>query len=318
MTELLEASAFSFSAEIIPPRNGAEQGDVLSQIETLFESGAEFLSVTKGAGGSLRGGSLPIAQAIKERFKRPAIAHFTCRDLTPEEVENSLMDHFYFGIRNILALRGDPPVGQPDWKPKEGSYPYAHHLIEQIRRLNEGVFLNRPRLPKSSDVAEAVGRQMQTDFCIGSACYPEHPDPKERIQFFEQKIRAGASYGITQMLFDPDVYARFLQDSLRAGIEVPVLPGVRVLRSKKMAERMRDQFKVSVPDWYIRDLPDEYSRAGDDVDSLAQALIPFLRLVSELRAEGAPGIHLFVIGDARGSAYAISELKRQFNAGVAK
>jgi methylenetetrahydrofolate reductase (NADPH) len=99
------------SAEVIPPRNGAHQLTVLQQIDKLIASGAEFLSVTKGAGGSLRGGSLPIAQTIKEKFNRPCIAHFTCRDLTPEEVENQLIDHHYFGIRNILALRGDPPQG---------------------------------------------------------------------------------------------------------------------------------------------------------------------------------------------------------------
>src|SRR4051812_24792095 len=107
LTSVLARQKFTLSAEVIPPRNGVEQGKVLLQIQTLIEAGAQFLSVTKGAGGSLRGGSLPIAQLIKERFLKPCIAHFTCRDLTPAEVENQLMDHHYFGIRNILALRGD-------------------------------------------------------------------------------------------------------------------------------------------------------------------------------------------------------------------
>jgi methylenetetrahydrofolate reductase (NADPH) len=122
MTEVLGKQKFTLSAEVIPPRNGADQVKVLHQIEQLVLAGAQFLAVTKGAGGSLRGGSLPIAQVIKERHSVPCIAHFTCRDLTPFDVENSLMDHHYFGIRNILALRGDPPDGQADWRPREGGW----------------------------------------------------------------------------------------------------------------------------------------------------------------------------------------------------
>src|ERR1700721_1746359 len=112
LTDFLKQNGFTASAEIIPPRNGSEQRKILTQVQTLINAGAQFLAVTKGAGGSLRGGSLPIAQVIKEQLGVPCIAHFTCRDLTPHEVENQLMDHHYFGIRNILALRGDPPDGQ--------------------------------------------------------------------------------------------------------------------------------------------------------------------------------------------------------------
>src|SRR4051812_6893204 len=139
LIDVLRHGSFTLSAEVIPPRNGMEQTQALAQIRTLVVAGAQFLAVTKGAGGSLRGGSLPIAHAIKEQFKLPCIAHFTCRDLTPSEVENQLIDHHYFGIRNILALRGDPPDGQPDWKPRDGGYSYAHQLIAQIRNLNQGI-----------------------------------------------------------------------------------------------------------------------------------------------------------------------------------
>src|SRR6185312_2572695 len=123
LTDFLKQNGFTSSAEVIPPRNGSEQQKILQQVQTLIGAGAQFLAVTKGAGGSLRGGSLPIAQVIKEQYGVPAIAHFTCRDLSAHEVENQLIDHHYFGIRNILALRGDPPNG-PDglpmpWKPRQ-------------------------------------------------------------------------------------------------------------------------------------------------------------------------------------------------------
>src|SRR5579862_2128038 len=102
----------TLSAEIIPPRNGAETEVILGQIAELKKVPVDFISVTKGAGGSLRGGTLPIAQMIKTRFDICSLAHFTCRDYTIEEIENNLMDHHYFGVHNILALRGDPPDGQ--------------------------------------------------------------------------------------------------------------------------------------------------------------------------------------------------------------
>src|SRR5580700_4650224 len=136
LTDFLTQHAFTISAEVIPPRNGSEQLKILHQVQSLVQAGAQFLAVTKGAGGSLRGGSLPIAQVIKEQFSVPCIAHFTCRDLTPHEVENQLIDHHYFGIRNILALRGDPPNGIPNWQPRPGSYAFAYQLVEQIQGLN--------------------------------------------------------------------------------------------------------------------------------------------------------------------------------------
>src|SRR4051812_18977324 len=180
LTKVLSSQKFTLSAEVIPPRNGSEQGKVLEQIERLVQAGAQFLAVTKGAGGSLRGGSLPIAQTIKERYSLPCIAHFTCRDLSPEEVENQLIDHHFFGIRNILALRGDPPQGIKDWVPRDGSYPYAYQLTEQIRALNEGRYLERKGF--------AVDGRERTDFCIGVACYPDHPNETERISFFKRKV----------------------------------------------------------------------------------------------------------------------------------
>src|SRR5438105_1176854 len=101
ITEILANNPFTLSAEIVPPRNGSGMEGIFSQIQALIGAGAQYLAVTKGAGGSLRGGSLPIAISIKENFQKPVVAHFTCRDLLPEDVENQLIDHHFFGIRNI-------------------------------------------------------------------------------------------------------------------------------------------------------------------------------------------------------------------------
>jgi methylenetetrahydrofolate reductase (NADPH) len=299
LTDILrdtDNGGFAFSAEIIPPRNGTEQVKVIEQISSLITSGAQFLAVTKGAGGSLRGGSLPIAQVIKERFNVPCIAHFTCRDLTPQEVENQLIDHHYFGIRNILALRGDPPDGQPEWKPREGGYNYAHELIAQIRALNSGKFLTRAGGP-------AVDSSEKTDFCIGAAAYPEHPNEKERARFFKLKVEAGAEYGITDMLFDPEVYARFLELCAREGCKIPVIPGTRVLKSRAQSAKMAAKFRVTVPQATLDALPET-----EGPDSAKRGVDLFLSLTEKLRSYGAPGIHLFVISDTASACLALEKL----------
>ncbi|OFZ21762.1 MAG: hypothetical protein A2X94_15870 [Bdellovibrionales bacterium GWB1_55_8] len=296
LTDVLRESPFTLSAEVIPPRNGSEQAKVLDQIQLLTQAGAQFLAVTKGAGGSLRGGSLPIAQAIKETFGVPCIAHFTCRDLTPFEVENQLVDHHYFGIRNILALRGDPPEGVIEWKPREGGYNYAYELIGQISSMNRGDYIPRPGGP-GRDGFE------RTDFCIGAALYPDFPDSEKRISYFEKKVLAGAQYGITDMLFDPDVYARFRDQCDRNGITVPILPGTRILKSRSQALKMAARFNVTIPASLLSQLPEE-----PGPDSEERGIEVLLKLVSRLRELGAPGIHLFVISDAQAAVGALKLL----------
>jgi methylenetetrahydrofolate reductase (NADPH) len=299
LTDVLSEHTFTLSAEVLPPRNGSEHGGVLEQIGRLIDSGAQFLAVTKGAGGSLRGGSLPIAQTVKERFNVPCVAHFTCRDLLPADVENQLMDHHYFGIRNILALRGDPPDGQTAWEPRSGGYRYAHELIRQIAALNRGEYLARPNGP-------AVEKPTPTDFCIGAAAYPEHPDPAERIEFFRAKVAAGAQYGITDLLFDPEVYARFRDSLDRAGIRVPILPGTRVLKSRAQAARMMTKFRVRVPESVLARLPEK-----DSPDGTRIGLEIFAEQADRLRALGAPGLHVFVIVDTEGACAGLRRLARR-------
>lgn len=295
ITSLLKSSQFTISAEVIPPRNGAAQNEILKQIESLVNAGSQFLSVTKGAGGSLRGGSLPIAQAIKEHFKVSSIAHFTCRDLTPEEVENQLMDHHYFGIRNILALRGDPPQGVPDWTPKTGSYNYAYQLIKQINDLNFGKYLERKGFDANS--------RTQTDFCIGAAVYPDDETFEDRINHFKLKVEMGAEYAITQMLFSTDSYTNFLEECAQKGIFIPVLPGVRILKSKKQALKMASRFKVKVEDKILNKLPEE-----ENSNNLNQVLDVFYSSIERLRQAGAPGLHVFVLTDTEICSKAIKHL----------
>ena len=290
--DVLKENSFTVSAEIVPPRNGQNQQQTLQQLKEVIESGVHFLSVTKGAGGSLRGGTLPMSQSIKDHFSRPCIAHFTCRDLLPEEIENNLIDHHYFGIRNILALRGDPPVGTHEWLPRDGGYSFAYELIDQIRNLNQGQFIQRKGF--------AVGEREPTDFCIGCAVYPEHPNPTERIEFAKQKFLRGAEYGITQMVFDDEIHEKFLNELAINGIYQPILPGLRILKNKKQGRLMSSRFGCSVPEWYMKMLPDD-----GEVASQEQVLEPFLMLVDKFKKVGAPGVHMFVLSDTNNCSKAV-------------
>lgn len=300
VTDVLKQKKFTLSAEMIPPRNGEQVSTTMERLQKVVASGVDFLSVTKGAGGSLRGGSLPIAQTIKDQLEKPCIAHFTCRDLTPQDVENQLIDHHYFGVRNILALRGDPPMGESDWVAPEGGYDYAYQLIEQIKKLNSGEFIERKGFK--------VGDREPTDFCIGAAIYPEHPEQKERLDFAKIKFEKGAEYGITQMLFDPKPYGDLKQQLSDEGITAPLLPGLRILRSRKQGHIMKTRFGCSVPDWYLDQLPSEHQRG--EVDPVV--IKPFVELVERLQVLGAPGVHIFVLSDVELCQLAMDQLKDRF------
>lgn len=282
--EILKLKDFTISAEVIPPRNGEDQTNIFNQIDKLVNAGVDFLSVTKGAGGSLRGGSLPIAMAIKDRFQKPCIAHFTCRDLLPEEVENQLIDHHYFGIRNILALRGDPPQGVESWLPRDGGYSYAYELIEQVKKLNSGIYKKR----QGFDTKTAK----PTQFSIGCAVYPEHSDPQERINFFKHKVDAGAEWAISQMIFDVKVFNDFRSLTIKNQIDIPILPGLRLLSSKKQALNMKKRFGCSIPVQYFNSLPEQYSLAEEN-----RVLDAFIDLINQFRDIGIPGVHIFVLTD---------------------
>ncbi|MCJ8275832.1 MAG: methylenetetrahydrofolate reductase [Bdellovibrionales bacterium] len=300
ITDVLKSKPFTLSAEMIPPRNGEEVVKTMKKLNKVVGSGVDFLSVTKGAGGSLRGGSLPIAQTIKDNFSKPCIAHFTCRDLSPKDIENQLVDHHYFGIRNILALRGDPPMGETDWIAPEDGYDYAYQLMQQIKRLNRGEFLQRK--------GYATGEREPTDFCIGAAVYPEHPDKQERIEFSRIKFEEGAEYGMTQMIFDPDYYGQFCSDLAALNIKAPIIPGLRILRSQAQAHVMKTRFGCSVPDWYMKQLPATHEK-GQFEESVIE---PFIELVDRMKKLGAPGVHIFVLTDIELCQLAMAQLKDSY------
>ena len=321
ITDIIKRGKTTFSAEVIPPRNGADSGAILRQIEVMKFHGADFISVTKGAGGSLRGGTLPIAQLIKTNYGICSLAHFTCRDYTVEEVENSLMDHHYFGIRNILALRGDPPDGLKDYfKPSPNRHSFAFQLVKQIHDLNRGRYLVREgydqaqvsKGPKAHEeigsarpqksATEASRSGVSTDFCIGVAAYPEE---EHGAEYFKLKIEAGAHFGITQMIFSAEPYGSFLEKLAHGGRQIPVIPGIRIITNLAAAQRMISKFGINIPQNLLNRLEKNPSKEDGRKVGLEYAY----QLSKDLLRYGAPGIHVFIMNDEMTAGELIRLLK---------
>jgi methylenetetrahydrofolate reductase (NADPH) len=208
-----------------------------------------------------------------------AIAHFVCRERTKEEIENELIDLHYFNIKNILALRGDPPAGSKEgWK---GEYKYAYLLVKQIKKMNDGVYL--PRNPSEGEFVQGI----KTDFCILVAGHPEDPI-EEELKHIKTKIDAGAEVIITQMIFSFNDYKKYVEALRKGGIKVPVVAGIRPITSLKQAESVENFFKVKVCD----ELKDGLKERGKDF-----ATGYFVELIKKLRDYRASGVHFFVLND---------------------
>jgi methylenetetrahydrofolate reductase (NADPH) len=294
ITDILKEGGFSISVELVPPRNGEGKKEILDKIEKL-KGNVDFVSITKGAGGSLRGGTLPISFFAKAKGIIP-LAHFVCRERTRAEIENELVDLYYFEITNVLALRGDPPAGAKgeEW---DGDYLYAYLLAKQISDLNKGRYLPRKNMDGGS-FREGV----KTDFCIVVAGHPEDPF-EEEIMHMKAKVDAGADVIITQMVFSFDDYKNYVEGLRSRGINLPVIAGIRPLTSLSQAESVERFFGLRVCDELMKGLRGE--GAYDFGIKYTQEMI------KKLKDFKAPGVHLFVLNDI-GLVEEILDLKKRF------
>ncbi len=282
--DILKEKKFTLSVELVPPRNGEGKKDILSKIKRL-KGKVDFVSITKGAGGSLRGGTLPISVFAKECGIVP-LAHFVCRERTKAEIENDLIDMYYFDINNILALRGDPPAGAKDeeW---EGEYRYAYLLTKQISELNKGRYLPRKNIDEG-EFRDGV----KTDFCIIVAGHPEDPI-KEEVKHIKAKVNSGAEVIITQMIFSFEDYKDYVENLRRNNIKLPVIPGIRPLIGLKPAESVEKFFGSKVND----ELKKGLKEASNDKEAYEFGINYTSKMIKKLEDYGAPGVHLFVLND---------------------
>ena len=263
ISEILRTKAVTVSCELFPPKQGGSLSSTREVVREIAGLRPSFMSVTYGAGGSNSRNTLSVAEAVRENGV-PALAHLTCVGQDRASLRASIEQFKESGVENILALRGDIPAGQT----APEVFPHASDLIREIREAG--------------------------DFCIGGACYPEgHPESRnsaDDIEGVRRKVESGCEFLTTQMFFDNSRYFDFVRRCREAGIQVPIIPGIKPLSTLRHLEVLPRTFSVSLPAELVREAqahPHTVREVGI-AWATAQA--------RELKAAGVPAIHFYTMG----------------------
>ncbi|MCC7030681.1 MAG: methylenetetrahydrofolate reductase [Chitinophagaceae bacterium] len=290
-----------FSFEILPPVKGKSIESIFNLLDPLMEFKPSFITVTdhrseqifkRKSDGSFdridirkRPGTVGICAALMNHYKVDAVPHLICGGFSNDETENALIDLNFLGIDNVLALRGDPPKNEKYFTAHPNGHNYAIDLIKQIEKLNKGIY-------EEEEIQEGV----KTDFCIGVAGYPEKhyesPNPDLDVMYLKKKIDAGAEYVTTQMFFDNSKYHAFVKKCRETQIDVPVIPGLKPITSKKQLSGIPSIFHVDIPN----DLAMEMMKCKNEKDTEIVGEEWLLMQVKDLIAAGVPVIHFYTLG----------------------
>jgi methylenetetrahydrofolate reductase (NADPH) len=281
---LAEADEPVFSFEFFPPKTDAGWETLRTTLQDLRVLEPDFASVTYGAGGSTRERTLEVTRWLKQDLGIEAMAHLSCVGSTREELGGILDTIEAARIENVLALRGDPPRGETEWRPHPGGLHYSTELAALIAERGA--------------------------FGIGAACFPEvHPDAPDLahdLRFLKDKVDAGASFLITQLFFDSELYFRFVEEARGAGVDVPILPGIMPITDVGQIKTITGMCGATIPDTLLAQLE---LRSGDP-EAVLQLGVSFATLqCAELLARGAPGIHFYTLNRSPATRAILSALK---------
>lgn len=290
------------SFEILPPLKGGGMQAIFNTLDSLMEFKPPFVDVTyhreeflykKRPSGYYektairkRPGTVGICAAIMHRYGVDAVPHLICGGFSIEETENALIDLNFLGINNVLALRGDARQFEDRFVPEDNGHHHAIDLVRQIEEMNSGKYLDA-----------SITNGEPTDFCIGVAGYPEKhfesPNLTADLQFTKAKVDAGAHYIVTQMFFDNKKYFKFVTDCREAGINVPIVPGLKPLTKKSQLNAIPRKFFIDFPDTLVS----EIMKAKDD-QAVRQIGVEWsIDQSKELKAAGVPCLHYYTMGD---------------------
>ena len=274
-----------FSFEFFPPKSDQGEQNLRAALEDLQELQPAFASVTYGAGGSTRDRTLELVTWLKHDLGIEALAHLTCVGASRSELRTILDNTVAAGIENVLALRGDPPRGQTEWTPHPHGLKYSTELTTLI-----------------ADAYPQLG--------IGAACFPEvHPqavDMASDVRFLRAKVDAGASFLITQLFFDNDLYFNFVDEARAAGIEVPILPGIMPITNVAQIKTITGLCGATIP----APLLEQLEHRAEDPDAVLNLGVSYATLqCAELLARGAPGIHFCTLNRSPATRAILSALK---------
>ena len=283
--EILGGSEPVFSIEFFPPKTPEKVDELFETVQALKPLAPDYVSVTYGAGGATRDGTVEIATRIKQKYGLEAMAHLSCVGETREGLAE-ILDRFQdAGIENILALRGDPPRGEKDFEQPEGGLGSASELAALIHETHP-------------------------EIALGGACFPEvHPEApslEADLAYLKTKVDAGAKFLITQLFFDNRLYFDFVAAARDVGIEVPIIPGVIPIASFAQIVRFCERCDASIP----AELANAMNALGGDPEAEALLGVAYAaRQCDELLAGGAPGIHFYALNRAPGTRAVLSALK---------
>ena len=269
--EILATSRPVFSVEFFPPKTEEGRETLFETVDVLQKLGPSFFSVTYGAGGATREGTVEITREIRDEHGVEAMAHLSCVGETREALQEIVDEIADAGIENILALRGDPPRGQTDFEQPEGGLGSAADLT-------------------------AVISETHPELATGGACFPEvHPEAASMeadIAYLKTKVDNGASFLITQLFYDNRSYFDFVPAVRAAGIEVPIIPGIMPMTRYKQIARIAELCEARIPDR----LSDAMEAAdGNEQAEFGIGVAYAAQQCAELLREGAPGIHFYAL-----------------------
>jgi methylenetetrahydrofolate reductase (NADPH) len=297
---LANANEPLISFEIIPPLRGGNVQSLLVLIEDLCKYRPPFIDITSHAAEVIydetptgiqrrvkrkRPGTLGVCALIQNKYHIDAVPHILCRGFTREETEDFLIELRYLGIDNVLAVRGDDSGFQKPLQYGRSVNRYACDLVAQIAAMNRGKYLEQ-------DLLDAE----PTSFCIGVGGYPEKhfeaPNLPLDVRHVKEKVDAGAHYVVTQMFFDNRHYFRFVDLCREQGIEVPIIPGLKILTSEKQLTTVPRNFFVEIP----ADLSDEVLAHPEHAVDIGVEWAA--RQTQELLDRGVPSVHFYVMQSA--------------------
>ncbi len=289
------------SFEVLPPLKGGCMKDIFDTLDPLMEFKPPFIDVTYHREEYIynrrdsgyyekiairkRPGTIGICASIMHKYGVDAVPHLICGGFSIEETENALIDLHFLGINNVLALRGDSRQFEDKFVPEPNGHKYAKDLVHQINNMNNGIYLDAN-----------IENGAPTDFCIGVAGYPEKhfesPNIVQDIKYTKEKVDAGGDYIVTQMFFDNQVFYDYVDNCRRAGIEVPIIPGIKPITKKYQLNSIPRKFFVNMPDDLVREL----SKAkGSHIQEIGIEWA--IHQSRELKKYGVPCIHFYTMGD---------------------
>ncbi|MFF1816896.1 methylenetetrahydrofolate reductase [NAD(P)H] [Kribbella sp. NPDC058245] len=269
--ELLASGSRSFSFEFFPPKTPEAEEVLWRSLREIEQLRPTFVSITYGAGGTTRDGTIRVTERVAQDTSLTPIGHLTCVSHSRDELRSVIGAYAGSGVRNMLALRGDPPGGpnQP-WVAHPEGLNHAVELVELIRELG--------------------------DFCVGVAAFPDkHPEASSLeadAQVLAAKAQAGADYAITQMFFGADDYFRLVDRAAALGCDIPVLPGIMPVTNIKQIQRMAELTGMALP----TAVTERLLAVEEDPAAVRQVGVELAtELCEQLLAGGAPGIHFITL-----------------------